>query len=401
MPAALSALRCSAAVFALPLLDELAGGLSVASAPALARATGAGLVGLSAALLVAPMLSSIFETPILAWTDRRKAKRHLLVAAGVAGMALSVVLVSFVNGAFELALASAFYGLTSGIALGTAEAMLIDGESDDSAGRRLARWSLFASLGDVLAPSSLALAALVALPWRTSFRVAGIALSLVALALLLLPEREREMQDADAREPVLAALRGALSNRPLFAWLLGAALCTLLDELLAVLAAIWVSEKFSLAMAAPTLIAFSLGGVAGSALLERALARWSRSAALIVSSSACAIAMAAWLSAKTRALAIACCFVVGLTAAPLHPLAKAEAFATHPSRPGLVNGAAQAFVAIDLVAPVLLAWVAERFGVRLALASLAIQPIALLVMAIVAKRSARSSRAQAAFFGGD
>jgi sugar phosphate permease len=352
-------------------------------------------------LLVAPMVTSILEAPILAWTDRRKAKRQVLVATGVAGMALSVGLVSFVNGACGLALATAFYGLMSGIALGTAEAMLVDGESDDSAGRRLARWSLFASLGDVLAPSSLALASLVALPWRTSFRVAGIALLMVALALLLLPGREREMPDADAREPALAALRSALSHRPLFAWLLGAALCTLLDELLAVLAAIWVSEKFSEAMVAPTLIAFSLGGVAGAALLERALARWSRSAALMVSSSACVLAMAAWLSAETRPLAIACCFVVGATTAPLHPLAKAEAFATHPSRPGLVNGAAQVFVAIDLVAPVLLAWVAERLGVRLALASLTIQPIALLVMAIVARRSPRSSCSRAAFFGSD
>jgi sugar phosphate permease len=336
------------------------------------------------------MLASFLEAPILAWTDRRKARRHVLVAAGVAGMALSVVLVSFVQGAIGLALASAFYGWMSGIALGTAEAMLVDGESDDSAGRRLARWSLFASLGDVLAPSSLALAGLVALPWRTSFRVAGVALFMVALALLFLPEKERESQAADAKEPVLAALRGALSNRPLFVWLLGAALCTLLDEVLAVLAAIWVSEKFSHAMAAPTLIAFSLGGVVGAALVERALARWSRSAALIVSSSACAIAMAAWLSAETRPLAIACCFLVGTTAAPLHPLAKAEAFATHPSRPGLVNGAAQAFVAIDLVAPILLAWVAERFGVRLALASLAAQPLALLVMGIVARKRRRS-----------
>ena len=58
------------------------------------------------------------------------------------------------------------------------------------------------------------------------------------------------------------------------------------------------------------------------------------------SSAVCAAAFGAWLMATTWAFALTCAFVCGMGAAvPLHPLAKAEAFAVLPSRPGLVNSA--------------------------------------------------------------
>jgi MFS family permease len=332
------------------------------------------------------MVSSFLEAPILAWTDRRKAKRHLVVFGGLAIMALSVALVSFVHGALGLTLAMLLYGPASGLALGTGEAMLVDGVDETTAARRLARWTIFASLGDVLAPASLALMNMASLPWRTSFRIAAAAIFAVALlSLLLSGDAGDAEEDDEPEEPVLAALRAALGHRRLIAWLAAAALCTLLDEMLAVLAAIFVTERFSTAMAAPTLIAFSFGSVVGAIILDRALARTSRNRALTIASAVCAAAMAGWLTAPSAALSLAWAFVVGVSAGPLHPLAKAEAFACLPSRPGLVNGASQAFVAIDLLAPVILAWIAERFGARVALASMALQPLSLLAMAMFHK----------------
>jgi hypothetical protein len=392
-----AAFRGAYVLLALPLLDEFSGGLSVASVPTFSRATGARLALLSSAILAAPMLSGLLEAPILAWTDRRKTKRHVVVAVGVFGIALSLSLVSMAHGVVGLALASALYGPMSGIALGTGEAMLVDGVSADVAARRLARWSLFASLGDVLAPAVVLLANAAGIAWTTPFRVAAIGVFGVGALVLLVPagwaerdaDRDAERDASDPSEPLLTALRGALGNRRLFAWLAGAAVCTLLDEVLAVLAAVWASTKFSIAATAPMLIAFSLGAALGAAILERALARVSRSTALVVASSACLAAMGAWLSAATLPVALVCSGLVGMTAQALHPLAKAEAFAVLPSRPGLVNGASQAFIVLDLLAPALLAWVAERYGAGVALSLLSFAPLMLLSMGVVERARSR------------
>ncbi|MBX3226769.1 MAG: MFS transporter [Labilithrix sp.] len=399
----------------LPLLDELAGGLAVASSPTLSRETGSGLVSYSAALLTLPMLASFLEAPILAWTDRAKTKRHLVVCAGLAGMALSLAVLSFARDVYGLGVAMFLYGPASGLALGTAESMLVDGAPANLAARRLARWEVFGALGDVLAPAAIACAQWTAVDWRTTFRLAAACLFGIALASLAHPhpraaaaaEREEEEDEPHevtraaaaeegesreappaAAESVLVSLREALVHRPLAAWLFGAALCTLLDEMLAVLVALWVTERFAVAVAAPALVAFSLGCVAGGLLLERALLRTSTRTAVVVSSIGCVIAMGGWLAAASAAAVIAWGFVVGVCAGPLHPLAKAEAFATMPARPGLVNGAAQAFVAIDVLAPVVLAAIASRWGARVAIASLALQPVGLLAIALATRRNA-------------
>jgi fucose permease len=180
----------------------------------------------------------------------------------------------------------------------------------------------------------------------------------------------------------LASLGRALKNRRLFVWLSAAALCTLLDDVLAVLMATWTSARFTPALAAPMLLAFSLGGAMGAGMLERVLARRTENTVLLVSSAACLVAVGVWVRTTTSGFALVGCFVVGIFALPLHPLAKSAAFGVLPSRPGLVNGASQAFVVIDLVAPALLAWIAERWGPTIAIECLAVAPAALLTLAL-------------------
>lgn len=378
----------------LPLLDELAGGLSVASTPTLSR-LGPGLVVWSGVLLTLPMLSSFLEAPILAWTDRARGARRFVVAGGLVAMAASVALVSWSHGIVGIALAMLLYGPASGLSLGTAESMLVDGADEAVAARRLARWTLFASIGDVLAPAIVGLAT----DWRFAFR--AVALAILGAALMQLrptsakapPEREAAPEAAErdvAREvedePVWRSLRAALENRVLAAWLFGAAMCTLLDESLAVLVSLWTSG-FGPHAAASALVAFSLGSVVGAAVLERALERVPTRRAVLLASIACIIALGAWVMATSITQVLVLGFLVGAAAGPLHPLAKAAAFATMPDRPGLVNGAAQAFVVVDILAPLALAWLATAIGPRATLATMALQPLALVVIALATPSS--------------
>lgn len=332
------------------------------------------------------MLASFLEAPILAWTDRAKAKRHLVFFGGLAGMAASVALVSFIDGIYGLALTMLLYGPAAGLALGTAESMLVDGVDETLAARRLARWEIFGALGDVLAPAVVAASRWAHVGWRASFRVAALAIFAVAMLSLVVRPPPAGVEADEPEEPILASLREALANRRLAAWLFGAALCTLLDEMLAVLVSLWVAERFSPELAAPALIAFSSGCVLGGIALDRGLLHVSKRTAVVVSSIGCVIAIAGWLTASSWPAVLAWGSVVGLCAGPLHPLAKAEAFAVMPTRPGLVNGAAQAFVVIDILAPVVLAAIAERWGARFAIGTLVLQPLGLLVIALGARR---------------
>ena len=85
----------------------------------------------------------------------------------------------------------------------------------------------------------------------------------------------------------------------LTAWLLGAAMCTLLDEALAVLVTLWTAARPGPGVAAPALIAFSLGSVVGAAIVQRALLRVTARTAVLVSASVCVVALGGWLTSPS------------------------------------------------------------------------------------------------------
>jgi fucose permease len=177
-------------------------------------------------------------------------------------------------------------------------------------------------------------------------------------------------------EPLRSALAGALRRPRLWLWLLAAATCTLLDEIVVALATIRAERDLGTpaALAAGIAVLFAGGSVAGSTLGARAVERLGSRRVLLLSAAACAISLV-WLvgcrGAFTLGLALA---VVGVTCAPHHALALARAYDEVPRRPGVVQACAQLFVVVDVAAPLGLGWMADRFGARAALACLVVQP---------------------------
>lgn len=72
---------------------------------------------------------------------------------------------------------------------------------------------------------------------------------------------------------------------------------------------------------------------------------------------------------------------VGATAAPLYPLAAAQAYARRPGRSGSVLAASHLFTPLGLALPWLLGTVADRAGLLVALALLVVQPLGLVALA--------------------
>jgi MFS family permease len=202
--------------------------------------------------------------------------------------------------------------------------------------------------------------------------------------------RDGAPADAAERSPdaLAKSLRQALhraSRLPsLWAWLAAAAICTLLDELVVALAALRLQREQGLteSLAAAAAVSFSVGAVVGAALVERAVALHGSRRVLLVSGVLCAIALGALVFAPSALATVAALLLVGLCCAPHHSLALAQAYRVLPGSPGTVQALAQVFIVVDLVAPLALGIVADRFGLRAALACLWLQPVGIVVCAL-------------------
>jgi fucose permease len=103
-----------------------------------------------------------------------------------------------------------------------------------------------------------------------------------------------------------------------------------------------------------------------------------------MTSVACAGSYLAWLFAPSVWLSTTLFFVVGMTAAPMYPIASAQAYAALPGRSGTVNAAGHLFSPLVMALPWLLGVVADHAGLQLALALLLAQPLGLAAAAMYA-----------------
>jgi len=293
-----------------------------------------------------------------------------LVRAGCAVMAAGCAVSAIAPGAISLALASGALWIALGTCSGIAQARLV-ADAGGAKGRVMTRWTLLALAGDLLAPALLTLVS-----WRAAYGV--LAVVLAAWTALLPPVPA----PADEAEPPVR-FRDAIRDRALLVWLAATALCDLLDEILIVFASLHVRGALAgsrLAQTA-TVVAFMAGGAVGLLVLDRRLARHDERRVLFAAALACAVAYAVWLVAPTPWLAAALMLPVGAFAAPLYPLAAAQAYAQRPDSPGAVLAASHLFTPVGLALPLVIGVVADRAGTHVALALLAVEPLGLALLA--------------------
>jgi predicted MFS family arabinose efflux permease len=280
-------------------------------------------------------------------------------------------LAALAPGAITLALAVSGIGIAIGTCSGIAQARLVT-DAGDAKGRIMARWTLLSLVGDMLAPALLALVA-----WRTAYGM----LAAVLLAWTALLPRVPAPPDTD--EAPTGSLRDAICDRRLLVWLAATALCDLLDEILIVFASLHVRGELGGGRLAQTalVVAFMAGGALGLIALDELLAHRDERRVLLVAATGCAVAYAAWLAAPSAWVAAALMLPVGALAAPLYPLAAAQAYALRPEGPGTVLAASHLFTPLGLALPFVIGLVADHAGTHAALALLAVQPLALAMLA--------------------
>jgi hypothetical protein len=92
------------------------------------------------------------------------------------------------------------------------------------------------------------------------------------------------------------------------------------------------------------------------------------------------------IAAPTIELAAVLAFLVGVVAAPLYPLSRAQAYRALPGRSGMLQALGHLFTPVDLLVPLALGLAADRFGTAAALALLMVQPLGILAIARFAGR---------------
>lgn len=360
----------------------------------------ADVTALTLAVFVVPqLLAMVLEPLLLVWAERWS--RPLVLACSVFGMALSIGLGALCWDATSFAVAFAVYAPSSGVACGTAQAALMAAKPDAQE-QSMTDWTLAGYAGDLGTPALLWATASLGWGWRAAFGLTSLVacgLSLSFLALYFSARSRGELStgraaefdtdEASTEEAVgaLAAFRLASANRPLMLWLSAVAACSFMDEILGVLVGLRVHERTGeVGAVAEMLMAFTAGGIVGLGLLRALLRRLDTDRLLVGALIGCLFSYAAWLALPMSPAATAAMFASGLFASAHYPLAQARAYRALPHRPALVAATAQVFSGFDLVLPVALGMVADRFGLTAALLLLSLQPLGILGLWGISRR---------------
>jgi MFS family permease len=255
----------------------------------------------------------------------------------------------------------------------------------------MVRWTLFAAVGDVLAPLVAASAIALGSSYRGAMLAVAAVVSIQCVGSFFLRAGSSAEPSGDSTPSLRAAIASATRKGRLWAWLFAAASCTLLDEIVVALAALRMArdQGASEMVATAAAVTFSIGAVLGASITDAAVARLSSRRVLVTSGVACALALVILLSTGSVLASCAALFFVGLTCAPHHALCQARAYEELPDNPGTVQAIARIFVLTDVLAPLALGVVADRLGLRVAIGCLLAQPA--IIVACSALCRARSS----------
>ena len=404
-------------------IDEFASGMPTIGAPGIQSEFGIRYSTAALIVFTGPLFVSwLLEPPIFLLADRHRKK--LFIVGGLFAMGALDVVIGLSGSLYVVAGALLLSAPASGAGVSLSQATLMDLHPGDRE-RLMARWVFMGAAGDMAAPALFWLLGALALGWREAFLASGVLILLYATMLSRrsfaepapspapspppnpatdpAPEPDAlaagDAPSAGASDPgMLAALRTAFGDRKLLVWLFAAWLCNLMDEILVAFGALHLRDNLGADSQTRALIlmAYMAGMLLGLAILERLLARFEPLRLLAVAAVGSGAAYTAWLFARDPITSALWMAVTGLFAGSLYPLAKAQAYRALPGRSGMLNAMAHVFTPLDVLLPLALGLLADHFGLLLALSLLLVQPLGLLVIAILRRRDGDSRRDEGA-----
>ncbi len=360
-----------ALLLTVPLLDELTIGLLTIGLPLLRDRFHLDYAQIGI-LFAAGGLSSLLIEPPLNLLSDRGSKRPLILGGMLAVAGAFLLLGGAPN--FALLLVG-FLLLWPAIgAASIAQSELIDA-APAAAERSMTRWTLLASVGDLLTPVALALAAVLRLGW-TALCVASAALWVAAAVLLARRVKRAPAHQDDSDDPddsdetpgLLAGLRLALADRILIRWIIIIFLADMMDEVFHAFAGLYLRDHLGYSIPA---VSLSLGAMLVASLLtllvlDRATGRASALHLLPWAALATLLGVALLLIGASPLLVLPGLFLCGAGSAGWYPLAKAAAYARFPGRSGTVRAILGLGEPFNILLPAATGLIATEFGISAA-----------------------------------
>lgn len=366
-------------------LDELASGVPMVGAPDVRAAFGLGYGDAAVVLLVLPeLLAFVLEPPLFLLSDRIGKRR--LVLAGLFGLGICFIAAGLAEHVVLFAVALVLIYPASGLGVSLSQAVLMD-TYPRQRDRVMTRWTLMGSIGDAMTPVFLAVVATFGGSWRVAFVLAGVFFILHGLIVARARWRERSVTE-ESEAPFLDLLRQASRNGRLWLWSFGVALCGLLDEVYVAFAAMYLRDRLGAGRLELDFVmtAGGAGAIIGLLATERLLRRARPLRVLLGTSLLTTGSFVVWLFAPNLVLSGVTMFFVGAFAAPLYPIAQAQAYAVSSSGSGTAAAVNSAFAPVRLAFPFLVGYAADELGLTTALLLLLIQPVGLMVVAALDRR---------------
>ncbi len=302
-------------------------------------------------------------------------RRRVLVLGGGLGFALALGLAASAPSFWLLLVAFSLLYPASGAFVSLSQAALMDLEPARRE-HNMARWTFAGGVGVVLGPLALAGFALLGLGWREL--CAGLALG--ALALVLLLRRFPETRDDDERPRLRDALR-AIRQREVFRWLVLLELSDLLgDVLLGFLALYFVDAVGSSPATGGLAVAvWSGAGLAGAAAMIPLLRHVDGLRYLQASAAVSFVLFLGFLLAPGVEFKLVLVGAIALVNAGWYSVLQARLYGALDGKSGLVLTVGALFP-LNVVLPLGIAVLAERWGLATALWPLLAAPLALLLL---------------------
>jgi MFS transporter, FSR family, fosmidomycin resistance protein len=363
------------ALLAVEFLDELVFGAREAAWPLIRSDLDLSYAEVGV-LLSVPAYAGIAVEPVVGVLGDTRWRRAIVVGGGIA-FAAALALAAAASSFALLLLAFVVLFSSSGAFVSLSQATVMDLEPDRRE-QNMARWSVAGGVGAIAGPLALTVLVAVGLGWRELFAAFAV-LSLVVLVVVM--RQTPTLPHLHADRPAIRAALAALRRREVLRWLVLLEVCDLLlDVLLGFVALYFVDEVGARAgiggLAVATWTAAGLVGGLGIVVLLRRVSglRYLRLSALAGIALYSAFLLVPGTGAKLALLAL-----LGLASAGWYSIPKARLYAAMPGQSGASIALSSIAGLIGATAPLLVALVADRYGLGAAMWILLAGPIALLL----------------------
>jgi Na+/melibiose symporter-like transporter len=337
-------------------------------------------------LFSAGALSGMILEPVVSFLSNWGSKRWWVIG-GALGVASSLVFMATARSFGLMLFAFALYWPSWGAAGGLAEATLIEAAPQQST-RTMTRWTLMASIGDLLSPLTVAAIVALQLGWPGLCWL-GAALWLCITLLLLVqhfphPAHVANGTDDTVQVKVWARLREALRDPLLLRWIVLALIPIMMDEDFLGFVSLYLRDVLHASQAIiGVILTVAMGGtLLGLVALDRLFdkGRIAPRRLLVWLALLTLLGMAGLLATRSIWFAAVSLFVISLGAAGWYPIAKAEAYARQPARSGTVRTVSSLGRPLEVALPGVVGFIAGRFGVLASVGFLGLAPVLILLL---------------------